>query len=136
LSKLIYPEESFVIIGACFNVYKSMGSGFLEAVYHECLAIEFKHQQIPFISQSEMVLKYRDQNLKKKFKPDFICYEKIIVELKAVSHLVDEHRAKILNYLNATKLQLGILVNFGHYPKLQYERYILTERGGKIQHSE
>ena len=113
-----------------------MGSGFLEAVYHECLAIEFKHQQIPFISQSEMVLKYRDQNLKKKFKPDFICYEKIIVELKAVSHLVDEHRAKILNYLNATKLQLGILVNFGHYPKLQYERYILTERGGKIQHSE
>ncbi|MFH0991058.1 MAG: GxxExxY protein [bacterium] len=132
-SKLIYPEESYAIIGACFNVYKLMGCGFLEAVYQECLEIEFSTQNIPFHSQFELTLKYRDHPLKQHFKPDFVCYEKIVIELKAVSTLVDEHRAQVLNYLNATKMQLGLLVNFGHYPKLEYERFILTTDGAKNQ---
>ena len=127
MATLIYPDESYVIIGACFNVYKDKGCGFLEPVYQECTEIELEFQNIPFAAQKRMKLAYRGRELKKTFKPDFICYDKIIVELKAVSHLIDEHRAQLINYLNATGMQLGLLVNFGHYPKLEYERVILTD---------
>ena len=95
--------------------------------------IEFGYRQIPFQSQQELTLQYRGGELKQRFKPDFVCYGKIVVELKAVSRLIDEHRAQVLNELNATKLQLALLVNFGHYPKLEYERFIHTEDGAKIQ---
>ncbi len=108
-ANLIYPTESYAILGACFNVYKEMGCGFLEAVYQECLEIELEYQRILFQSQHEIKLQYRDQSLRHQFKPDFFCYGKIIVELKAVSKLIDEHRAQVLNYLNASKLQLGLL---------------------------
>ena len=122
----IYWDESYKIMGACFNVYKAMGSGFLESVYQECLEIEFDRQQISFRAQAELNLKYLGHPLKQTYKPDFICFEKIIVEIKAVANLIDEHRAQLLNYLNATGFKLGILVNFGHYPKLEYERIVLT----------
>jgi len=122
---LIYKEESYKIIGACFNVYKTMGCGFLELVYQECLEIEFEKCNIPFSSQKEIKLKYDGKTLKHIYKPDFICYEKIIVEIKAVSHLIKEYEAQTLNYLNATDFKLGLLVNFGHYPKLEYKRIIL-----------
>lgn len=82
------------------------------------------------------LLTYRDRELKQRFKPDFLCYGKIVVILKAVSQLIDEHRAQVLNYLNATKFRLGLLVNFGHYPKLQYERFIVTEDGAEIQRTQ
>ena len=110
-----------------------MGCGFLEAVYQECLEIEFEYQRIPFQSQCEIHLTYRDRNLRHQFKPDLLCYSKIVVELKAVSKLADDHRAQVLNYLNATKFQLGLLINFGHYPKAQSERFIMTEEGIKVQ---
>jgi GxxExxY protein len=126
LVELLYKEESYAILGACFEVYKGMGCGFLEAVYQECLEIELKYQTIPFTAQREFKLNYRNQRLRQTFKPDFVCYDKIIVEIKAVSSLADEHRAQILNYLNASKMQLGLLINFGHSPKLEYERFILT----------
>ena len=103
-----------------------MGCGFLENVYQECLEIEFEDQGIPFKSYKELKLKYRDKQLKQTYKPDFVCYDKIIVEIKAISNLLDEHKAQVLNYLNASGLNLGILVNFGHYPKLEYERFVLT----------
>ena len=123
--KIIYKEESYAILGACFNVYKEKGCGFLEAVYHECLAIEFNFQKIPFTSQVELTLVYRDTKLKQTYKPDFICYDKVIVEIKAVSNIAGEHRSQLLNYLNATKMKLGLLINFGHHPKLEYERIVL-----------
>lgn len=126
MSKIIFPEESYAIMGACFNVYNAMGCGFLEPVYQECLEIEFEFQHIPFEPQKRLQLKYRGQTLKRTFKPDFICHDKIVIELKAVSKLVDEHRAQVLNYLNATGMKLGILINFGHYPKLEYDRIVLT----------
>jgi GxxExxY protein len=135
MAKLIYADESYAIMGACFNVYKLMRCGFLESIYQECTEIEFDYQHIPFQSQPELKLTYRDRRLKHQFTPDLLCYGKIIVELKAVSELVDEHRAQVLNYLNVSKLELGLLINFGHYPKLQYERFILTNNGTKIQHS-
>ena len=125
MAEILFKEESYAIIGACFSVYKDKGCGFLEPVYHECCEIEFAFQKIPFLSQTELELAYRGQILRQRYKPDFICFEKIIVELKAVSALADEHRAQLLNYLNATKLKLGLLVNFGHHPKLEYERIVL-----------
>ena len=125
---LIFSDESYKIMGACYNVYRDKGCGFLEAVYHECLEIEFSHQAIPFLSQKELSLEYRDRKLKQSYKADFVCYNKIIVEIKAVSKIIDEHRAQILNYINASKFELGLLINFGHYPKLEYERLALTKK--------
>jgi GxxExxY protein len=90
------------------------------------LEIEFDFQEIPYVSQEELFLTYREKRLKKTFKPDFICHEKIIVEIKAITKLTDEHRAQVFNYLRATDIALGILVNFGHYPQLEYERIVLT----------
>ncbi len=119
---LLFQKESYAIVGACFEVYKEKGCGFLEPVYQECLEIGFDAQGIPVIAQKLLALTYRGRTLKQTYKADFICYDKIIVELKAVSDLIDEHRAQVINYLNATSLQLGLLINFGHYPKLQYER--------------
>lgn len=129
MEKLLYEKETYDILGACFQVYKEMGCGFLEPVYQECLKIEFEYRKIPFRSQPELKLTYRNRELEQKYKPDFICYDKIIVELKAVSKLIDEHRAQVLNYLNATGFKLGLLVNFGHYPKVEHERLILTKNG-------
>jgi GxxExxY protein len=123
-AQLIYKAESYAIVGACFAVYKDKGCGFLEPVYHECLEIEFESEQIPFLSKAPQTLQYRGRTLVQTFTPDFTCYGKIIVEIKAVSGLIDEHRAQLLNYLAATGCDLGLLVNFGHYPKIEYERLI------------
>ncbi|NOX37540.1 MAG: GxxExxY protein [Calditrichaeota bacterium] len=122
--EIIYPKESYNIIGACYEVYNALGCGFLEAVYQESLAIEFKLRKIPFVEQQEMKLNYKGVPLKQGFKPDFICYDKIILEIKAVPNLIDEFRAQIINYLSASHFQLGLLVNFGHYPGLEYERFV------------
>jgi GxxExxY protein len=121
---LIYKEESYAIIGVCMAVYKDKGCGFLEPVYHECLAIEFEIRRIPFTSKPAQTLQYRGRTLVQTFSPDFICYEKIIVEGKAVSALVDEHRAQALNYLSATGCELALPANFRHYPRLEYERLL------------
>ena len=126
MQDIIYKDESYAIIGASFNVYKEKGCGFLEAVYQECLAIEFNFQNIPFVQQKEISLTYRNMPLKQLYKADFICFGKILVELKAVSQIIDEHRAQVLNYLHASGYALGLLINFGHYPKLEYERIALT----------
>jgi GxxExxY protein len=119
---LLHKSESYRIIGACFEVYKQKGCGFTEPVYQECLGFEFELQQIPFVSQVELQLDYKGRLLTQYFKPDFICFDKILVEIKALAHLVDVHRAQALNYLNATRFDLVLLVNFGHFPKVEYER--------------
>ncbi|MBI5758373.1 MAG: GxxExxY protein [Planctomycetales bacterium] len=121
---LVYEEESYKILGACFEVYKDKGCGFLEAVYQECLEIELELQGILFIPQRELSLTYKGRALKQKYQPDFIVFDKTIVELKAVSALTDEHRAQLHNYLKATGYKLGLLANFGHFPKLEYERIV------------
>lgn len=125
MSKLIYEEESYRIIGACFEVYKEKGCGFLEPVYQECLEIELGLQRIPFVALKPLTLSYKGCPLKQRYVADFICFEKIIVELKAVAGLADEHRAQVLNYLHATGLRLGLLVNLGHYPKVEFERIVV-----------
>lgn len=122
---IVYKTESFDIMGACFEVYKEKGCGFLEAVYQECLEMEFGDRKIPFRAQLPLALTYKGRLLKSKYVPDFICHEKIVVELKAVTGLTDEHRAQVHNYLRATGMKLGLLVNFGHYPMIEYERIVL-----------
>ena len=126
MTELLYKEESFKIIGACFEVYNQRGFGFTEPVYQECLAVEFAIQRIPFVSQQEIKLSYKGRALNQFFKPDFICFDKIIVEIKAVSILIDAHKSQTLNYLNATGFDLALLVNFGTFPKLTYERLANT----------
>ena len=125
---LIHKDESYAIIGACFAVYKNKGCGFLEPVYHECLEIEFELRQVPFLSKPPQTLRYRGRTLVQTFTPDFLCYGRIILEIKAGSALADEHRAQVLNYLSATDCELGLLVNFGHYPKLEYERLLPRQK--------
>lgn len=121
---LPFADETFRIRGACFEVYKEKGCGFLEAVYQECVAIELGFQSIPFVAQPTLEIGYKGQRLHAEYSPDFVCFEKIILELKAVSKLADEHRAQVHNYLKATGLRLAILINFGHYPQLEIERII------------
>ncbi len=120
--KLIYEEESYAIKGACMEVYKTLGNGFLEPVYQECTEIEFAKQGLLFVAQQPLQLTYQGRTLKQIYKPDFICCGKIIVELKAVSTLTAEHKAQVTNYLKATNFQLGLLFNFGHYPLLEQVR--------------
>ena len=122
--ELIYKEECYAIVGACFEVYNELGAGFLEPVYQECLELEFGFQRIPFLAQASLALTYKGHPLKQRYVPDFKCFETIIVELKSVSELNDEHRAQVHNYLRATGYRLGLLINFGHYPKLEYERIV------------
>ena len=125
MSKLVHEAETFDILGACFEVYREKGCGFLEAVFQECLSLEFGLRRIPACSQVTLPLAYKGRPLRMTYVADFVCFEKIVVELKAVSKLADEHRAQMQNYLHATRLRVGLLVNFGHFPKLEHERFIL-----------
>ena len=125
MKNIIYSKESYNILGACFEVYNKMGNGFLESVYQECLEIEFKLRNIPFVAQKPLKIQYKNHQLQQTYKPDFICYDKIILEIKAVSQLTEEFYAQILNYLKLTGYKLGILANFGHYPNLEYKRIAL-----------
>ena len=123
-TEILFKNESYRIMGACFEVYKTMGCGFLEAVYQECLAIEFREQGIPFIEHPRLELDFKGKPLKQTYEPDFLCFGEIIVEIKAVKNLVDDFRAQTVNYLKTTKKQLALLVNFGHYPQLEHERFV------------
>ena len=127
MSELLLHDESYQIRGAVFEVYRDLGCGFLEAVYQECLERELGAQGIPFVAQRELVLQYKGKALTQTYQPDLVCFEKIIVEIKAVNKLSDHHRAQMHNYLKATGLELGMLVNFGHYPKAEIERIVRTE---------
>jgi GxxExxY protein len=125
MSEIIYKEESYNIVGGCFEVYKEKRCGFLEAVYQECLEIELMLKGISFEAQKPIGLSYKGRPLKQHYVADLVCFGNILIELKAVSSIVDEHRAQILNCLHATGYRLGLLINFGHHPKLQDERIVL-----------
>ncbi len=121
--KLMLEDETYMIRGSVFDVYKEMGSGFLEAIYQECLEKEFTIRKVPFAAQPELKLCYKGEILQQTYRPDFICYEKIVLEIKAVKNIAPEHKAQIINYLKATNLQLGLLINFCSHPKVQIERF-------------
>ena len=122
-NKILYKEESFAIIGACMKVHRLLGAGFLEAVYEEALEKEFQIQKIPFKRQVKLDLFYDNQKLKKQYRADFVCYDTIIIEIKAVSQIPVTFYAQLKNYLKCTKMELGVLINFG-LPSLTYKRMI------------
>ncbi len=124
MTEILFKDEAYAIMGACFEVYNEKGCGFLEGVYQECLEIEFGLRKIPFVSLPELQLTYKGQRLRKSFQPDFTCFESIIVEIKAVKELASEHRAQVHNYLKATGYRLGLLINFGAAGKLESERIV------------
>ena len=121
--ELIYKNECYKIVGACIEVHKELGPGFLEAVYQEALVMEFLNQNIPFIQKKELKIKYKNNILNKNYEADFFCYNKIIVEIKALNKLISDHEAQLLNYLKASNCKLGILVNFGE-KSLKYKRMV------------
>lgn len=123
--KLLYKEEAFDIIGACMEVHKELGSGFLEAVYHEALLLELENRNIPFKSNVKLKVSFKGKELQKVYFADIVCYNKIILELKAINGLIPEHESQVINYLKATNYKLGLLINFGT-KSLQYKRLILT----------
>ena len=123
--EILFKDECYQIQGAVFEVYREMGCGFLEAVYQECLEKEMKRRGITFLAQQELKLSYKGEPLRQTYKPDLICYDAIIVELKALSATTGEHKAQMLNYLKATGKRLGLLVNFGCHPKATVERIVL-----------
>jgi len=121
--KLIYKEESYKIIGACIEVHNELGSGFLEPIYQEALEVELTNQNIPFQREAPLPVKYKGLVLNKSYIADFILYDKIVLELKALDALSTVHESQVLNYLKATGFKLGLLINYGQ-PKLQYKRLV------------
>ncbi|NJY64056.1 GxxExxY protein [Salinimicrobium sp. CDJ15-81-2] len=125
MAPLLFEEETYKIIGACMNVHKNLGSGFLESVYQEVLTKEFVKEEIPFEKEKKLNLFYEGEKLDKFFKADFLCYGKIIVEIKSVSFLNKNLEAQVINYLKATNKEVGLLINFGE-KSLKWKRFIYT----------
>ena len=122
---LHFEAETYGILGACFEVYREKGCGFLEDVYQECLEIEFDIREIPFVCKPPLAIEYKGRPLRRHYEPDFVCFEKVILEIKAAKTIEDSHRAQLINYMRATNTSIGLLVNFGHYPKVQHERFVI-----------
>ena len=116
-------QRTYKIIGAAIEVHKELGCGFLEAVYQEALEREFGYQGIPFKSQPIVEIKYKGEPLEKKYQPDFVCYDEVILEIKAISGLTGVEEAQLINYLKASGLKVGLLINFGSR-SLEHKRFV------------
>jgi len=126
-TEILLKAEVFRIMGACFEVYNQMGFGLSETIYQDCIELELTKQGIPFISQQPIILDYKGHRLPHHFIPDLVCFGKILIELKSVKTIADEHRAQLINYLRISQMQVGVLVNFGAFPKLEWERLVNTK---------
>ncbi len=124
MTDLLMQNEVYAIMGAAFDVHNELGAGFLEAVYQEAMETELSARGIPFVSQHPIGIKYKEQTLESRYYADLLCYGSIIVELKALSRLSSIEDAQVLNYLKATGIRLGLLVNFGKHPKLEWKRLV------------
>ncbi len=122
---ILYKDESYKILGAAFEVYNELGPGFLEPVYQECFEYVLKERGIPYFREKNIQIYFKGRKIKKEYQADFLCYDNIIVELKAVSELNSSHKAQLYNYLHATRCKLGLLLNFGHCLKLEVARIVL-----------
>ncbi len=128
MAELLFKDEVYAIIGAAMEVYNHLGPGFSEAIYQEAMEIEVEARNIPNNPQQEIYIKYKEIKLKQFFKPDFICFDKIIVEIKALDRLTSLEEAQLLNYLKATGFPLGLLINFGHENELEWKRMAFTQK--------
>lgn len=127
VESIIYKEESYAIVGAAMQVHSTLGCGFVEKVYQEALEIEFTKRGIPFEREKRLLIEYKGQILKTDFYVDFLCFDKIVVELKAVIEVANEHKSQVINYLKAGNFKLGYLLNFGQQ-NLYYERLFHPNR--------
>ena len=123
-ANLLFPDETYAIRGAMYEVYREIGNGLREEVYQQCLEREFALRSIPFEAKKELRIFYKGEPIEKTYIPDFLCYGKIILEIKAVSVLTQEHLSQLINYLHITGYRLGMLANFGAYPKIQIEPWL------------
>jgi len=128
--ELLYKEEVYAIIGAAIEVHKELGAGFLESVYEEAMVLESAKKQIPCKTQVKIPIQYKGNKLNKEFIADYIGYEKIVVEFKCITKLTKIEEAQIINYLKATEMKVGILINFGSNEKLEWKRFILEKKRG------
>jgi GxxExxY protein len=126
MTELLYREEVFAITGAAMEVYNTLGPGFLEAVYQEALEIELIARRIPFVAQKELRIWYKDRYLNKLYIADVLCFDRVVVELKALDTLSSREESQLLNYLKATRFPVGLLLNFGSSPRLQWKRMAAT----------
>jgi GxxExxY protein len=124
-NRFILKDESYAIIGAALDVYYKLGSGFLEPVYQEALAIEFQLRDIPFLPQVDLPIVYKDFTLKKTYRADFVCYDSIIVEIKALVALTNADWAQLMNYLKASSMRVVLLFNFGSIPRMEHRSIII-----------
>jgi GxxExxY protein len=131
INDLLYKEEVYTIMGAAFEAHKELGSGFIEAVYQEAFEYELNRRQIPFISQPNLQVRYKDLVLSRTFKPDIVAYDTIIIELKAIEKFSSVDDSQILNYLKATGMQLGLLINFGS-SRLEWRRRVLSRNSVSV----
>ena len=120
---MVRDEKTYKIIGAAMEVHKELGCGFLEAVYQEALGREFLNQETPFKSQPNIQIEYKGRPLNKTYQPDYMCYDEVIIEIKAISRLSGIEEAQLINYLKASKLKVGLLINFGN-KSLEYKRFV------------
>ena len=118
-----YKQQMYNIIGAAMSLYNELGPGFSEPIYQECLSVICSEKAIPWEREKELYMYFHGQKLEKKYKADFVCYDDIIVELKAVSELTKEHRAQLFNYMKITECSHGIIINFGEPKNLHSEKY-------------
>ena len=125
MKEIIFKEEVYAIVGAAMDVYWQLGRGFLEPVYQEALGIEFRRRRIPFEAQQDIVILYKGEALEKTYIADFICYGKIIIELKALEGLCGRDVGQLLNYMKATRFNVGLLINFGSPVRLEWHRYVI-----------
>jgi GxxExxY protein len=124
MTELIYKDEVFAIVGAAIEVHRVLGPGFLEAVYQEAMEIECATKKIPFSPQQIIQIQYKQHTLKKEYIADMVCFEKIIVEFKALDQLTGREESQVINYLKATGYKVGVLINFGSHPKLEWKRFV------------
>ena len=124
IKSVLYSQEAYIIIGAAMKVHRELGPGFTEKVYQDALALELRDRNIPFRREVELHASYKNITLESTFVPDFICYDKIIVELKAVTELNDIHRSQAMNYAKVAGMKLALLINFGE-SSLVSERFVI-----------
>ena len=127
MTDLLYKDEVYAIVGAAMDVYNDLGPGFLENVYQEAVEIEVVERKIPSKAIQEIHIKYKGRPLNKFYIADLICYDKIIVEIKAMDKLTLREEGQLINYLKATGMKVGVLLNFGHYPRLEWKRLVFTK---------
>ena len=124
MPEIILKEEVYAIVGAAIEVHRELGPGFLEPVYQEALEIELRARDIPFESQGRLAIHYKGYRLQKEYVADLVCYDQVIVELKALNRLSSREEAQLLNYLKAAGLRVGVLINFGSVGRLEWKRYV------------